>query len=145
MNRKYKIISSDYNKETGVSTVTIQTPKGLFTGHSYLQECDRKIESEFAGCRYAEIKAFIKYIESDLRELKSQSKTYKEFYINLTQSKHFKENSYEAKRFRKFINDIDKKIAELKCFRDYHYQCIMNLAADRERTIAQLNLHVKSD
>lgn len=54
---KYKLLKAEYNKETGISTVTIQNKYGIFTGTSTLREEDEKYSSEYTGCYIAELKA----------------------------------------------------------------------------------------
>lgn len=61
--KTYKIVRGDYNEETGVSIVDIATKLGNFRGVAVLQEEDKDFPSSIAGCRYAEIKAIIKFFK----------------------------------------------------------------------------------
>ena len=64
--KSMKIIYSNFDETTGISTVTILTKIGEFTGTSKLHDEDKNISSSFAGCRYAEIRAIIKYHKKKL-------------------------------------------------------------------------------
>lgn len=79
MNRT-KIIYSNFDKDTGISIVKIQTPLGVFTGKSTLREEDKPYISSIAGCRYAEIKAHIKAVDAQIKELKIALNTLKTFF-----------------------------------------------------------------
>lgn len=57
-----KIKSADYDKETGISKTEISTDIGIFTGYAKLSPDDKEIESNYAGCRYAEMRATMKYM-----------------------------------------------------------------------------------
>ena len=61
--KKYYIQTKDtnYNAETGISTAWIATDLGDFYGEAKLAPEDKDIASSFAGCRYAEMRAIIKY------------------------------------------------------------------------------------
>ena len=56
---KIKLLSSNYDEETGISVASIQTDYGIFTGTSKLHEEDKHISSHYAGCQYAETKAIL--------------------------------------------------------------------------------------
>lgn len=87
---KIKTIASDYNAETGVSMVVISTDLGLFTGYAKLNPEDKEIESHYAGCRYAEIRAIIKYMEQKIRITNYKIKPLYEIYDSLSKNKKYK-------------------------------------------------------
>ena len=86
MKEKIDLIYSNYDENTGVSTVTIDTALGRFTGTSVLREEDKEIASNYCGCRYAELKAVRNYLKVLLRVAKAELKTlvnlYNAFYAN---------------------------------------------------------------
>lgn len=99
---KYKIIKSEYDRATGISETIIQSPKGIYTGHSYLQDEDRKYESNYVGCRYAEIKAIIKMIKAEIKENQIKLNAIKSVY-----SKGDKKALSKMKELSNIINELE--------------------------------------
>ena len=60
-----KFIASYYNKETGKATVIMQHLSKKFVGEAFLNPEEKEKGSEFAGCKYAEIRATIKALKYD--------------------------------------------------------------------------------
>ena len=50
---KNKILESNYDKDTGVSTVTIESKWGTFTRSVRVQDEDKDIANKWDGCRFA--------------------------------------------------------------------------------------------
>lgn len=94
---KIKITSSNFNKETGISKVTINTPLGEFTGIAKLHEEDKNIMSEFAGCQYAEMRAILKYIKKKIQILNWKIESL-ENYQKVWKSKATYEHQNDASR-----------------------------------------------
>lgn len=80
---KIKMIYSDFNPNTGLSTVTIRTPHGDFTGYAKVHEDDIKYQSRFIGCQYAETRAYIKLLKHQRNECKIKLKTLMDLQMNL--------------------------------------------------------------
>lgn len=59
--RTYKIKSGSGDPKTGICTVEIQTPEGIFTGTSRCCPEDMKYYNEYVGCCFAEGKAVQKW------------------------------------------------------------------------------------
>lgn len=70
----YKIIKSDFNKDTGISIVKIRTNIGDFLGIAKLNFEDRDHMSNFIGCEIAEIRAQEQYISKKLFMLNAEIK-----------------------------------------------------------------------
>lgn len=70
-----KLLDSGYDKEEGVSYVTIETEIGNFDGYAFLHPEDEMIESSFLGCEIAEYRATIEYFKKKLRTLNIEIKT----------------------------------------------------------------------
>lgn len=51
-----KIIVAEYDEETGISTVSIDTPWGVFTESAILHEEDKDVANRWDGCRFANYK-----------------------------------------------------------------------------------------
>ena len=69
---KTKILYSNYNTNTGVSTATIQTKYGIFTGTAKIHPNDKDYSSSFFGCELAELRAGIKSLKAKLKKINYQ-------------------------------------------------------------------------
>lgn len=69
---KTKILYSNYSTSTGVSTVTIQTKYGTFTGTAKIHPDDKDYSSSFFGCELAELRAGIKSLKAKLKKINYQ-------------------------------------------------------------------------
>ena len=109
---KTRLVYSDYNKDTGISTVIINSKYGQFTGVSELNPEDKNYESSFLGCSIAEKRAIIKALRAQLREVKAMQKAIKIVINDLEKSKFYQKNSVENRRLRKtfwlYQKEIDK-------------------------------------
>lgn len=79
---KTKIVYEDYNKETGVSTVTIQNKYGRFTGIAHCHPDDMENFSMFAGERYAATYAEIEFIKFRINQEKAKRKALKDLLLD---------------------------------------------------------------
>ena len=110
MKIQMKTIASDYNEETGLSTVTIATDLGFITGYASLHPDDAEIASHFAGCRYAEMRAGIKYMKEKVKVAKYALKPLKRLYNNLSQMNSFDKNNKGVKMLEKEIYMLEDEI-----------------------------------
>lgn len=139
---KTRIIDAGFNEDTGISHVIIQTPKGTFTGYSKLQEEDRPYVSKYAGCRYAEIKANIKAVNAEIQEAESQLSAFEKFYNNISESKRFDPESYEARKIRRQIYELQEKVSELVMTKVSMRNTLMTLIENRSREITSFYEHI---
>lgn len=111
-----KTVKSDYNEETGISTVVIATDLGEITAHAFLHPDDKDIASNFAGCRYAEMRAGIKYMKEKIKISKYQLKPLKRIYNDLSQKKkkYYNKNNNGAKMLEKEIYKLEDDIETYK-------------------------------
>lgn len=114
MKIQIKTIASDYNENTGLSSVTISTDLGEFTGYSKLHPEDVEIASKYAGCRYAEMRAGIKYMKAKARISKYTLDYLNKIYKNLKQMKSFDENYKGAKLLEKEIYLLEDEVETFK-------------------------------
>lgn len=114
MKIQMKTISSDYNEETGLSKVTVATDLGLITGYASLHPDDAEIASHFAGCRYAEMRAGIKYMKAKARETKQVLDSLTKIYKNLKQMNSFDKNFKGVKLFEKEIYLLEDEVETFK-------------------------------
>ena len=110
MKIQMKTISSDYNEETGLSKVTVATDLGLITGYASLHPEDAEIASHFAGCRYAEMRAGIKYMKAKARIAKYQLEPLKRVYNTLTNKKNCDMSNKGIKLLEKEIYTLEDDI-----------------------------------
>ncbi len=110
---KHKLIHSEFNPETGVSTVIIQNKYGHFTGKAKLDAADAAYPSKFQGCEYAEMKAIMSYLDERILLLRIEQKALMNCYVEMKQSCHFNENSFEVKHLKKSIWNKSKLIVKL--------------------------------
>lgn len=88
-----KLVSAEFNKEAGVSTVVLQNKNGRYVGKAKLAPEDADVASEFAGCRIAEQRAWINYYKTEIRrakiKLKAIDELWADMHVNATPWKYF--------------------------------------------------------
>jgi len=114
MKIQMKTIASDYNEDTGLSKVTLATDLGEFTGYSKLHPEDKEIVSRYAGCRYAEMRAGIKYMKEKAKIAKYQLNVLNKLYKNLKQMKSFDKNYKGVKLLEKEIYLLEDEVETFK-------------------------------
>ena len=114
MKIQMKTIASDYNEETGLSTVTVATDLGLITGYASLHPDDAEIASHFAGCRYAEMRAGIKYMKKKIQISKYQLEPLKKIYNILVNNKKYDIDNKGIKLLEKEIYTLEDDIETYK-------------------------------
>lgn len=110
MKIQIKTIASDYNEDTGLSKVTLATDLGEFTGYSKLHPEDKEIASHYAGCRYAEMRAGIKYMKAKARIVKYQLEPLNRIYKSLIQMNSFDNDNKGAKMLEKEIYLLEDEL-----------------------------------
>lgn len=108
---KVKLIHSNFDPETGISTATIRTDMGDFTGTSKLHEEDRSISSNYAGCQYAEMRAVIKYMRKRVEVVTNQIKGLENYQKVIKGKVSYNHNSMESRTLRKHIYILKKEKA----------------------------------
>lgn len=112
MKIQMKTIASNYDGHT--SKVTIATDLGDITGYAMLHPDDADIASSYAGCRYAEMRAGIKYMKAKIRIAKYQLEPLKRIYNDLIQKKNYNKNNKGIKMLEKEIYKLEDDIATCK-------------------------------
>jgi len=87
MKSKTKLVYSNYDPETGISIARIQTPHGTFKGKARVHPREADIASSYAGCKYAEIRAYIKYYKFLAKLKQSSIEEITKLYNQLSQCK----------------------------------------------------------
>lgn len=110
-----KMIFSEFDEESGVSTVTLNSLRyGNFVGHAQLHPEDADHASAIAGCEYAEMRANIKYMKTRLKEVRIQLKTMENYYATISSMRGFNVDGVEARRARRQIYDYRREVQEWK-------------------------------
>lgn len=126
MKIQMKTIASEYNEETGISRVTLWTDLGCFEGVAKLHPDDKETASHFAGCRYAEMRAMIKYGKMKMKVIDNQLDVLKKIANELKSKKLYKDNSYgvkllekniyvladEKETYKGYVSNLQKKLAD---------------------------------
>ena len=110
MKIQMKTIASEYNKETGISKVIVATDLGDIIAYASLHPDDKDIASSFAGCRYAEMRAGIKYMKEKIKISKYQLKPLKRIYNELIRNKRCNKSSKGIKLLEKEIYILEDDI-----------------------------------
>lgn len=111
---KYKITRGEYDKNTGISTVTIDTKIGTFTGTSKIRKEDLPFESIYFGCQIAEMKAVIKMLKKQKSILSIEKETLERFRkISLYNCGDFDTGLFICGEVDDQIINIDEKRKEL--------------------------------
>lgn len=136
---KIKLIFSDYDKETGISTTTIRDAKGReFTAISKLHEEDKDIESSFAGCGYAERKAFIKCLKAEMKDISIQIKTLEDLEKSFMNMKEYNPHSLWMRKIRKRKYELVAKRNSIKEFISKIKKNMMDEMENRANSIAKI-------
>jgi hypothetical protein len=135
---KTKLIYSNYDSETGVSTAIVANKYGKFRGFSFLSPEDRPIASSYAGCRYAELKAIRKSVKAERKEKKAQLVILKRVYNELAQLSNFEDNSMEIRKIRKNIYMLEKEIKNLNEKEEKITQYLLDSMQTRDKILKKI-------
>lgn len=108
-----KFIESHYNKENGHSTVVVQHLGKKFVGEAKFNPDDETGASEFAGCTYAETRAWIKAFKYELEIAKVKAEEARNFVKACECYKNFDPESSTAKVFYRQLNQREKRVKDL--------------------------------
>ena len=70
MRLRTRLSESNFDPETGISTVTLKSKRGIFTGTAKVHPDDKCVQSKFFGFRTAELKAERKLYKEELKREK---------------------------------------------------------------------------
>lgn len=83
-----KLFKYDFNPDTGISTVTLKSKRGLFTGTAKVHPEDKEAQSKFFGLHTAENKALRKLYKEELKREKIILETIKRVQKDLQENLH---------------------------------------------------------
>ena len=119
-----KFLESTYDKESGISCVSIATECGIFTGYAFLNPEDKEYESEILGGELAEMRAIIDYYKRKIHFLKTRLLALYDIARDIRNnpqydSEHFeyqliqkriKQNEEQKDIYKEYIRDIKEAI-----------------------------------
>lgn len=83
-----KLFKYDFNPDTGISTVTLKSKRGLFTGTAKVHPEDKEVQSKLLGLHTAENKALQKLYKEELKREKIILETIKRVQKDLQENLH---------------------------------------------------------
>lgn len=110
---KYKLIDSSFNEKNGVSYVKIKTKLGIFEGIAKRHPKDMDIQSNFFGCKLAELRAIKKYFLKNKKEIKNKQLFLENLISNLQLLKNYNHNSVETRFIRKQYFILQKELQKI--------------------------------
>lgn len=145
---QWELLDSKFDSETGISKVVVKTELGVFEGTSKLHEEDKDIKSIFQGCRYAEIRAMIKYGKAKARAYKNKVDILKEVIDNMEKLNNYQKNSVEARFIRKqyFIklDTLNQLNLQIKALENGLYNQMKNYRQERENFMKKIKNDMES-
>lgn len=140
---QWELLDSSFDSQTGISRVIVKTELGIFEGKSRLHDEDKDIKSIFQGCRYAEMRAMIKYGKTKAKIYKVKVDTLKQLIDNMEKLKDYEKNSPEARFTRKqyFIKKdiLDRWNKQIKSLEDGLYNQMKNYRQEHENFMKKIN------
>lgn len=110
---KYKLIDSSFNEKNGISYVKIKTKLGIFEGTAKRHPEDTDIQSNFFGCKLAELRAIKKFFLKNRKEIKNKQLFLENLINNLQLLKNYNHNSVEARFVRKQYFIFQKELQKI--------------------------------
>lgn len=104
-----KLLQSNFDEETGISSVTIGTDYGQFNATSKLHNEDLNISSSYAGCEYAEMRAIIKYMKKRIEVINNQIKGLENYQKQLSDRADYNPKSSENIVLRKQLEILNNE------------------------------------
>lgn len=140
-----KFISSTYDKDTKISTVIMQHLGRKFEGKATAHP-EEINPSEYAGCKYAEIRATIKALKYERKLLKNKADIAHDFLKACKCYKNFDDQSKDCKimykqlnkridRVNKITEDINNLYEELES--SFHRREVVIRAINRKKKLGQ--------
>ena len=109
-----KFLYGYFHPETGESIVALANKSGTYIGQAKLHPDDKDNGSEYAGCRIAEGRAWIKYYKQEKRRCREKLETIKNLYKDIYRNCS-KQTAQEVEhRFNLQIKYYTEKLTESK-------------------------------
>lgn len=133
----YTLVYSNYDEDTGVSTVKINTDIGVFTGSAKCHP-DEEIKSKYYGCQLAEGRAILAYLKNLVKIGKAQRDALFNLNTTVCQLRDYQKDNIYTSKIRRAMYEkqewIDKREEEI-----YKLQLrIATLQHEREAAMRQI-------
>ena len=137
---KSKIIKSNLDKKTGLSLVTIQNKYGKFYGCAQCSPEDMETYSQFAGERYATLRAYKSFAKFRLKQEKIKLKTIenliKDIDHDMKGNHHpFDSFSIPMKKIRLKLRDYKQSVSDWENIYNFYEQEIKKQDEDRQAVL----------
>ena len=109
----YTLMNSNYDETTGVSTVTINTDVGMFTGTAKCHP-DEKYKSKFFGCQIAEGRALLAYQRELVKIGNAQLTALFNLNTTVCQMRDYKKDNMYTSKIRRAMYEKQKWIENIK-------------------------------
>lgn len=144
---KSKIIKSHLNKKTGVSIVTIQNKYGKFFGYAQCHPDDMETYSQFAGERYATLRAYKSFAKFRLKQEKIKLKTIenlmKDIIHDTRNNLSFDTTSIPMRKIKLKLRDYKQSVSDWENIYNFYEQEIKKQDEERQAIIKRAK--VKKD
>ena len=105
-----KLIQANYDEESGMSCVTLDTDLGKFYGYAFLnKEEDIEIASAYFGCELAEMDATLQYYNHKRFLLAQGLEALYRFRVDLKRNSQYNSESFESELLEKRIKQKENQ------------------------------------
>lgn len=134
---KSKIIKSYLDKKTGLSIVVIQNKYGKFYGYAQCSPEDMETYSQFAGERYATLRAYKSFAKFRLKQEKIKLKTIENLIKDIeydTSNNHVPFFNFitPMRKIRLKLRDYKQSVADWENIYNFYEQEIKNQDEERQ-------------
>lgn len=138
---KNKIIHESAHPETGVSRCIIQNKYGKFSGYAWFNdEDDVSTFSQFAGIRYAEIRATEKFAKYRLKQERIKLNTIKSLIKDIDHNcPEAKENNKLMRRINLKLRDYTQSVNDWENLYTYLRSAVNKQVEEREKILSRSN------
>lgn len=138
---KNKIIHESAHPETGISRCIIQNKYGKFSGYAWFNdEDDVSTFSQFAGIRYAEIRATEKFAKYRLKQERIKLNTIKSLIKDIDHNcPEAKENNKLMRRINLKLRDYTQSVNDWENLYTYLRSAVNKQVEEREKILSRSN------
>ena len=135
MRDNFTIIKEDFNEETGVTTVTINTNYGLYVGKTTIDEIDKNYPSVFQGAAIALAKAQRKWAKAMIMICREKVLLLKRIISQFKNTPNAQFGSHEAQRVFGHLEEEEKELALWKKRKEVLDKQIKDRVAARDKLV----------
>lgn len=136
---KNKIIKSFFDPEFGYSYVEVQNKYGIFKGHASCSEEDLPNFSEFAGERYALLRAEKQFAKLRLRQEKIKLQTIKNLIKDISNNIDFiKEDDPIMRKINLKLRDYTQSVSDWENLYNYYEPEIKHQDSLRQQILSKV-------